>query len=200
MTLEGAPVKALPPALFIADRRIRPDMLAIIARLPRHCAVLYRDYDAPDRAAMARRVRQATARRGVTLIIAGDDRLARRIGADGLHLPEWRLRRPLTPPPKPMLLTAACHSRRALARAALRGVDAVLVSPLFSTSSHPGETTLGIHRFLRLIKGCDLPVYALGGLDAGNIDKLPDGIGVAAGSAFADRRFMRDQKLKRVPR
>lgn len=200
MTSRRHAVKPLMAAIFIADRDIRPDFLDIAGRLPPHCAILYRDYHAPDRGTSALRLRRIAERRGNRLIVAADAELAARIGADGLHLPRWMLERNGLLRERFPLLTAACHDRREIAAALRAGVDAILVSPLFPTASHPELPALGPRAFRALIAGCPVPVYALGGIDRSRIAQVPAGVGIAAGSAFADPLFRRHQKLKRVPR
>lgn len=80
-------------------------------------------------------------------------------------------------------VTAAAHTRRAIFQAKRCGVKAVLVSPVFPTASHPGSKTLGPHRFARLIRGCGMEVFALGGLSkqtAAHIKGIPGLAGIAA--------------------
>lgn len=110
--------------------------------------------------------------RGLVLLIADDGRLAARIGAHGIHLPEtgpetispgpkfWGRRRP------GWLITAAAHSPRALRRAARSGAHAALLSPVFPTASHPDARPLGALRFARWVGDSKMPVYALGGVSA----------------------------------
>ena len=56
------------------------------------------------------------------------------------------------------------HGPRALRAAAALGVDAVLLSPVFPTASHPGDAVIGITRFRLWARTCPCPVYALGGV------------------------------------
>jgi thiamine-phosphate pyrophosphorylase len=122
------------------------------------------------------------------VLVAGDWRLAREVGADGLHLPEvairrgsgrWRrMRRP------DWIVTAAAHSPTAIRLAARLGVDAVLLSPVFATASHPGARTVGPVRFARWTRESPVPVYALGGLDASHGRRLR-GSGAAGFAAIA---------------
>ena len=188
-------VKTLPPCFYVAERCDGLEPLAIAARLPRGSGVIYRDYAAPDRAAYAAEMAKLARRRGLVLLVAGDAALARAVGAAGLHLPEHRLGRRLPPPPGGGLVTAAVHSRQAILRAARAGVDAVLLSPVFATKSHPDARPIGPHRLARLLRVSCLPVYALGGIDATRARRLPPRLaGIAALRAFAD------QKFRRVPR
>ncbi|MFC4346687.1 thiamine phosphate synthase [Kordiimonas lipolytica] len=173
---EGAAAKmvaALGGALpvFITHAGRVPDPLAVASGLPEGAIVIVRDYDHADRAALARSLREVTKERRQILLIAGDARLARAVNADGLHLPEHQLVRP------PVLtgfsfVSAACHSRAAMKRAAAIGADLALVSPVFETRSHAGAPCLGLHRFARLIKDAPLPVAALGGVNTGTAKKL----------------------------
>ena len=80
-------------------------------------------------------------------------------------------------------LTAAAHSRRALYHARRSGVRMVLVSPVFPTRSHPGAMGLGVHRFSRLIRGCRLDIFALGGVTrqtSARLRQIPGLKGIAA--------------------
>lgn len=165
----------LPPLILLTDRRRLADPAAAAARLPPGSAVILRDYDDPDRAALARRLRRITRARRVLLLVAGDFRLAAAVDADGVHLPEGMARHGLLGPlldwrrRAGKLLTVAAHSRGALARAAAIGADAALLSPVFATASHPGNDVLGPLKFRRLAAGASLPVVALGGIDTGTV-------------------------------
>ena len=165
--------RKLPRLILMTDAVRLPDPLSVIANLPRGSAVIFRHYDggsagSAPRAALARRLLAVCRRKGVLLLIAGDARLAAILGADGLHLPEhmvrrgsrfWHLwRRPA------WIVTAAVHGPAALQRARRAGADAVLLSPVFPTTSHPGAASLGPLRFAELVVASAMPVYALGGL------------------------------------
>jgi thiamine-phosphate pyrophosphorylase len=104
------------------------------------------------------------------LLIAGDARLAAACGAAGLHLPEararevphWRARHP------GWIVTVAAHSLGGLLRAGAWGADAVFLSPVFATASHPERSALGAARAALMAAQTSVPVYALGGIDARN--------------------------------
>jgi thiamine-phosphate pyrophosphorylase len=70
------------------------------------------------------------------------------------------------------IVTAAAHSPIAIRLAARLGVDAVLLSPVFATASHPDARTLGPLRFARWARESPVPVYALGGIDAARARRL----------------------------
>lgn len=189
----------LPRLWLVSDPARLSDPAPVLARLPRGCGLIWRPYGLRRAQALAvgRRLRALTRRRGHLLLVAGDWRLATRLSADGLHLPEALARRgPLAPAlgwrrahrgaARPWL-SAACHGRRALARATALGADMVTLSPVFATDSHPGAPNLGPLRFAALTRRAGRPVIALGGLTARRLRRLPPGAtaGVAMIGALA---------------
>lgn len=59
---------------------------------------------------------------------------------------------------------AACHDRLSLNRADQLGLDAVILSPVLPTSTHPDTSHLGWDEFRKLTQTLQIPVFALGGL------------------------------------
>ncbi len=207
MTHIPAPVKNLPFAFFIADSASGLDLPAVAQKLDPGTGIIFRDYKAPNRDTMARTLADIAKKRDLVLLIAGDPDLALSVGAHGLHLPQWQLQAPPFPirQRSGWIVTAATHDRQALRQAYRLKVDAALVSPVFSTPSHPDAVPLGVKGLRRLSRSARLPVYALGGITARTLYRLPPDIaGIAALSAFADKRFRLKlanyQKLMRVPR
>ncbi|HEX3674579.1 MAG TPA: thiamine phosphate synthase [Rhizomicrobium sp.] len=175
--------------LVLVTDDARPPLAAASA-LPRGSWVILRSRDAAQRAQLASELRKIARARGLALLIANDGALAAKIGADGIHLSElhardaahWRARHPR------WLITAAAHSLRACARA--RDADAVLLSPVFATGSHPGGATLGAIRARLIALASPVPVYALGGIGAHNVGNLSGArlSGIAAISALQSPR------------
>jgi thiamine-phosphate pyrophosphorylase len=197
------PAADLPALLLLTDAERLADPVPVLARLPRGAGVVLRDYapgiPAVVRTTAALRIRRACRARGLRLIVAGDVRLALRIGADGLHLPEWMLirgdslaRRAARPGIRRpgFIVTAACHSLRALRAAARFGADAAVLAPVFATPSHPESPALGAGRFAYMTHAAGIPVYALGGIGTRTVRRLAGsgavgvaGIGFATDSA-----------------
>ncbi len=187
---DNAPGLGLAPLIMVTDAKRLPDPLGAAARLPPGSAILLRDYELAERAALAERLAVVARRHGLKLLIGGNAELAIRVGAAGVHFSEarasearrWRHR-------KNWLITVASHSRAALRSAALSGADAALLSPVFSTESHPGQAPLGAAGFTLLASRAALPVYALGGIDENNAARLlhSPAAGIAAIGAFAGK-------------
>jgi len=189
LNLSNPAARRLPPLVLLTDTRRLPDPMAAIRALPRGSAVILRHYDDPGRARLAARLAPLCRRRRLVLLVAGDGRLAARVGAQGVHFPEalamsaraWRRRRPR------WLITVAAHSGPALRRAARAAADAALLGPVFATPSHPEARPLGALRFAALARRSPLPVYALGGIDAAGARRLKGSgaAGLAAIGALA---------------
>lgn len=116
--------------------------------------------------------RQAVAhchRAGALIVLNAEEAVARRVGADGIHLSSRRL---MATDSRPSVAWcgASCHDREELVHAARLGLDYVVLGPVLPTLSHPGAATLGWERFSALVQDYPLPVYAIGGLSRQSLD------------------------------
>ena len=157
----------LPPLLFFTDPERTPRPWETAAGLPTGAGVVFRAFGRADALEIGRRLRAATAGRGVRLLVGRDADLASRLDADGVHLPERamseaaavRRRRP------DWLLTAAWHGGPLDAGAA--GLDALVLSPVFPAGGASARApALGRDAFRTRAEAAPCPVYALGGIDA----------------------------------
>ena len=120
-------------------------------------------------AAAALRVKAQAA--GATLLLNGD--IGGALALDlGVHLRSEQLaslrERPL---PARLWVGASCHDAGELERAAVLGCDFALLAPVAATPTHPQATPLGWPRFAALVAGAALPIYALGGVRAGDLPR-----------------------------
>jgi len=162
-----ARLKPLPNVWIVSDARSDAALERAVCRLPRGSGLIFRHYHLPPaerRARFAALLRQARAR-GHMVALAGDVKAARAWGADAAYGPAALLAHG---PALPRLVTA--HALADLRRAAR--ADAVLLSPVFATRSHPGAATLGPLRFRLLAARSARPVIALGGMDAARARRL----------------------------
>ena len=112
---------------------------------------------------LARRVVRLVHEHDARVLINNDATLARRVGADGVHLTSRQLLHARERPGTPWW-AASCHNVAELAQAAALGADFVVLSPVLPTPSHPEEKGLGWDNFASLVSNYPVPVYALGGM------------------------------------
>jgi 8-oxo-dGTP diphosphatase len=105
--------------------------------------------------------------------------------SDGIHLNSRRLLKTKRRPAGD-IVSASCHNRQELEHAQSIGADFAVLSPVKKTRSHPDAQALGWEAFEQLVDGVNMPVYALGGVTADDIEQAwnSGGQGVAAISAF----------------
>jgi thiamine-phosphate pyrophosphorylase len=163
------------PLVLMTDDR-RADWAKAARGLPKGSLVVVRARDDKHREALARQLKAIA-----PILIADDPKLAMRVRAVGLHLPQarmtealhWRSCRPQ------WIITASAHSLRALMMA--RGLDAVFLSPVFSTTSHRQAKPLTPVRAAFIAARAQVPVYALGGITGLNTARVaPVFSGIAA--------------------
>jgi len=115
------------------------------------------------------------------------DLLAEFPEADGIQLASNLIyefeKRPIT---KNKLLGVSTHTNEDIQQALKIDADFILLSPVKETSSHPGTAGIGWETFAQKVQSITVPVYALGGMKAGDIEmaKSQGGQGVAAISGF----------------
>ena len=97
------------------------------------------------------------------VLVNRDESLARRCGADGVHLPAKQLMG-LKQGPGTRIWAASCHDAAELAQAARLSADFVVLSPVLPTPTHPETAGMGWEKFAALVKSYPVPVYALGGM------------------------------------
>jgi thiamine monophosphate synthase len=171
----------LPPLILLTDDARLSDPVAAAKALPRGSLVIVRSRDQTRRKALAHALREVARTGGLFLSVAGDVALAKAVGADGVHLPEARIGEAAGL--SGFLVTAAAHSLAAIRRAS--AVDALILSPVFPTLSHPERPALGAVRANQIAAQAPLPVYALGGVTAENAALLRGFWGIAAIGALA---------------
>ena len=87
---------------------------------------------------------------------------------DGIHLTARDLAA-ARERPRVRWVGASCHDTAELARADTLGCDFATLGPVLPTASHPGAPTMGFDGLAQRIGATPLPVYALGGLAAGDL-------------------------------
>jgi 8-oxo-dGTP diphosphatase len=129
--------------------------------------------------------------RGAKVLYNGDAELARAWDCDGVHWTSDALAAATTRPTG-MLCAASCHTRADIARAGGLGLDFAVLGPVAPTPSHPGAPALGWEGFAAITAQTPLPIYALGGLDHGDLS-----IAIAHGAhGVALRRAAWPQRLQ----
>ncbi|MDH5285714.1 MAG: Nudix family hydrolase [Betaproteobacteria bacterium] len=123
--------------------------------------------------AFAPRILDLARGHGARVLLNGSEDDARRLGFDGVHWTAARLAAAASRPGD-LMVGASCHERDELARAAALGCDFAVLGPVQATPTHPGARTLGWDGFARAAEGARLPVFALGGLSAGDYDTAVD--------------------------
>lgn len=128
-----------------------------------------------DYAGLAKDAFELCESQGARLLLNRDPLLVCDLPCHGLHLTSRRLAgltsRPLE---GNRLVGASCHNAEDLSRAASLRLDYALLSPVQVTSTHPGARPMGWEHFAALVDDARMPVYALGGLGTGDLDKAFD--------------------------
>jgi len=148
----------------VALKRVR----LALARGLRLVQIRERNLDPATRKIFAAQVIHEVRAVGGIALINGDVQLAAILGS-GVHLPSRELMAAKSRPDVEWC-SASCHDVAELERARGLGLDFVLLGPVQATPSHYGAPELGWKKFADLIGNYSLPVFALGGMRAANLD------------------------------
>jgi 8-oxo-dGTP diphosphatase len=140
-----------------------------------------------DIALVANEARALCARHRCELVVNANWRLAETCDLDGVHLPA-RVAASLDARPiaADRWLGVSCHDRAELDHAQRIGADFATLAPVAPTPTHPDVASLGWETFAALAADAAIPVYALGGMRADDIDRARacGAQGIAAIRAF----------------
>ncbi len=183
----------IPRLWLVTDRRLTVDLAEAVRRAlavvdARDCAVLVREKDLPVRElhALCAELRAITRDAGARLVVSGRLDVALAAVADGVHLgyeaPTVEAVRRVTP--DGLLVGTSLHGDERPPP----GAAYAFLSPVFATTSKPGAKPLGLEGLRGGAGAADVPVIALGGIDASNAAAClrAGAAGVAVRSAWID--------------
>jgi len=162
----------LPPLLFFTDPDRTPKPWETAARLPAGSGVVFRHFGRSGARETALRLREATRACEGLLLIGLDAELAEAVGADGVHLPEraLELAAAIRASRPDWRITGAAHAPASLSTP---GLDGLILSPVFPAGGASADrAALGLDVLKAWIEAAPCPVYALGGIDGGNVQGL----------------------------
>lgn len=194
----------LPALMLVTDRRLAGGEDALVAKVGEAVnggvdIVQLREKDLGDDELLplARKVKNAIAGRAL-LFVNGSGRVAREIGADGVHLPAYAP--PLEGNRGGMLVGRSVHSVASARRALRQGVDYLLAGAVYETSSHEGREPAGLQLIADLLAVASVPVLAIGGITPERLPHVIDAgaSGVAVISAILGADSPRDAAAEMI--
>ncbi len=146
---------------LLSDARNDASLEAALSRLPKGSGFIFRHYHLASGERRTRFEALAAIGRayGHIIVLSGSASRAHAWGADGIYGAPAKL-----PEKSDLLRLATAHDEGEIRAANRIGADAVLLSPVFPTRSHPGGAALGPDRFRQLAAIAEMPVIALGGM------------------------------------
>ena len=170
----------LPKVIIIFDDESFDKKKLLKLKIPKKSAFLLRSYETKKRKKIAKQLLNFCKMKKIKLLIGSDIKLAEDINADGIHFPEYMVKKNKinwtyiknVKSNKKWIITTAVHNIQSLKKAEELNIDAALLSPVFPSKSHPNNKSLGLNKFLKIVKKTKLPIYALGGINIKNVKLL----------------------------
>lgn len=173
-----------PPIFWMTDPQRTQNIEAVCENLPRDWGVIYRHFGDSDRLDEAARLVQTCKHRHISLLIANDPLLAKRVGADGVHWPHANRRRAKYWRKAFPLMTVSAHSAKDVRQLPKNVFDGAVLSCVFASTSPTATAPMGAHTFRAIANSAPLPCYGLGGIDPNNAQTIAPVAGLAMVSAI----------------
>ncbi|AWW73440.1 thiamine phosphate synthase [Erythrobacter sp. KY5] len=163
-----AQIKPLPALWLLSDERNDAALEESIAHLPQGSGFVFRHYHLEPEARRERflQLLPLLLRAEHWVILSDSFVRAQEWGAHGVYGALGSVHR------ADQRWIATAHDEDEIAIANEHGADAVMISPVFPTRSHPGAATLGVERFHKLAALSKIPVIALGGMNQARAKEL----------------------------
>jgi 8-oxo-dGTP diphosphatase len=117
------------------------------------------------------RLRALRERRGLQVVVSSRHPASFAAAVDGVHLTARDLLA-ARGRPRARWVGASCHDAAELAAAGRLGCDFATLGPVRATPSHPGAVVIGLDGLAAAAALTPVPVYALGGLAAADLDAV----------------------------
>jgi thiamine-phosphate diphosphorylase len=159
---------------FFTDRK-KADIIQIISNLPAHNIVIFREYDLnyQERLKLAKEIQKICQKRNLKLIIGKNINLAEEISANGLHfsdhddfLDDYHKIK------NKFFTSCSFHSKELILKYQDLNFDIKFLSPIFPTTSHKNQKTLGIEYLKDITEKGNTRICPLGGINMQNITQL----------------------------
>jgi len=131
--------------------------------------IVFRYYNIKNRYKLAKKILRICRKKKFSLLIGGDPKLAKLLGANGVHYPRWiKKARPLTN----SITSCSFHGYKDILRSRELNANLAFLSPIFASTSHAKTIPLGILRASFIINSLNIDCAALGGINTKNIRRF----------------------------
>ena len=105
-------------------------------------------------------------------IFNGNPKIAHKINADGVQLPESRIDTVAADIPKGLLIGRSIHSKTTALKSEKAGADFLIAGTLFKSNSHLEIDPSGLSLISTLCKVLRIPILGIGGINADNAESV----------------------------
>ena len=157
----------IPYVWFLTDSIKTKNPLDISRKLPFNSGIIIRSYDIKNKEKIIKNIINLKKRKVHTVLVSGRHKMHSNV--DGAHLPSW-LNSSFFINKK--LISMSAHGARDIRKSINIRADIIFISPIFHTTSHPEEKSLGVIKLGLMAKLFKKPIVALGGINNNNISRL----------------------------
>ena len=161
--------------IYFSDIKSGHNFIEIISKLPQGSFFIYRQYqlDYNQRFQEANILIKYAIKYKIKFIIAKDIKLAKKVKAHGVHFSDKDNIKShdlkMAKKDKNFIISFAAHNIKTILKLKNYQIDLLFISPIFKTTSHPGQNNLGKIELIKILK-IYKNILPLGGINKKNIN------------------------------
>lgn len=141
-----------------------------ISKLDKNINLIYRNYDEKININYLKKLRDFCKKNSFKIYLANNLKIAIKLKFDGVYIPSFNkkiFRKDIFK--KDFLILGSAHNLNEIRIKEKQGVSSLFLSPIFYKFN---KKSLGMYKFINLMKLTKIKVVALGGIDKNNVKKL----------------------------
>ena len=137
----------------------------------KNIGIIYRNYKSKKREVELNKIAKACKIKRYKLYVANNIKLAIKVKAEGVYIPAFnKTKKFLNLEKKNIEILGSAHNQKEIKEKISQRCKAIFLSPTFSVKK--AKNYLGLHKFNFLSNSNKIKMYALGGINEKNINKL----------------------------
>ena len=133
--------------------------------------IIYRNYNHPKKEAELVKIARACKKNRFLLFVSNDIKLALKVRADGIYIPSFnKTKKFLNLENKNLIILGSAHNQKEIKEKISQKCRGIFLSPVFYVEK--SKNFMGTYKFNNLSRANKVNMFALGGINENNIQKL----------------------------
>mgnify|MGYP003952203189 CR=1 FL=1 len=159
-------INKIPYMWYLTDNIKTKNPSKTINMLSNKNGIVIRNYNSIFNKNLTKKLIKKSKRKNLKILISGEKSIFPNI--DGYHIPKWKNNMPKSN----KIISISVHGLKDIRKCINYNATLVFIAPIFKTTSHNNQSSLGVIKLGLLARNFNIPIIALGGINEKNIRLL----------------------------